>query len=397
MTVETILGAATLTSVGLAAFHHLGYPVLLKLAQRRFVSPPRPRFNQVEASLITLVIPAYEEAAFIGCKLGLLAGTDYPRDRLRVLVICDGCQDETAEIARSWTNALRLAGIRLTVIENRVNQGKVACLNQALQMVSTPLVAFSDVSADLPIDAFSKAAAWFQNPTVGVVAGGYRLENPMSTGEDAYWRYQSAVKRGEAALGAPLGVHGAFYMVRRELVDVLESDTINDDFILPMRIVAKGYRAIYDTDIDVVEREKASTSQDFRRRQRIAAGNLQQVIRVRALLHPKHKGIAACFLAGKTLRAVMAPILGLGFLGSALLAPHSALFAALFALHLLAAVIAGVGLINLTSSHLGTKLAKAAAYVMGGHMAGLLGGVGYITGRYRAPWRRAGLDAFSYK
>ena len=221
-------------------------------------------------------------------------------------------------------------------IDNPVNQGKTACLNQALTLTETAIVAFSDVSADLPSDAFLLGTAWFEDPDVGVVAGGYRLENPAHAGESTYWTYQKAIKKGEAALGAPLGVHGAFYMVRRSLAAPLEADTINDDFIFPMRIVARGHKAIYDNVIDVVEREKATPVQDFKRRHRIAAGNLQQLVRLPNLLNPRLGGVAFCFWAGKALRALMAPLLVTGFLGSAYLAPGFSLFSCLFALYLIA-------------------------------------------------------------
>lgn len=49
------------------------------------------------------------------------------------------------------------------------------------------------------------------------------------------------MKRGEAALGAPLGLHGAFYAIRRSAWAALPPDTINDDFILPLEIFGRGW------------------------------------------------------------------------------------------------------------------------------------------------------------
>ena len=49
------------------------------------------------------------------------------------------------------------------------------------------------------------------------------------------------IKQQESLLASTLGAHGAFYIFRSKLFTELEHDTINDDFILPMRIVEQGY------------------------------------------------------------------------------------------------------------------------------------------------------------
>ncbi|MGB0824041.1 MAG: glycosyltransferase family 2 protein, partial [Alphaproteobacteria bacterium] len=290
---------------------------------------------------------------------------------------------------RRKAGLLKTKGFELTVVDNAENRGKVACLNQALGLVESDILAFSDISASLEPDALRRSMAWFNKAEVGVVAGGYALDRPMDEGEAAYWRYQTAVKQGEAALGAPLGVHGAFYAVRTALVEPLAADTINDDFILPMGIVAKGYRAIYDTGIRCAERETATRSMDFRRRQRIAAGNLQQVLRLPGLLISRQVGVAFCFLSGKALRAVMAPLLLIGGLGSAWLSVESMPFAVMTAIGLLGLALAGMGHAKLPLPKRLKRISAALAYLIAGHTAGLIGLMRFLAGGYRTPWVRA--------
>ncbi|HEY5718752.1 MAG TPA: glycosyltransferase family 2 protein [Gammaproteobacteria bacterium] len=392
-----LIAGITLASGALAAYHHVGYPLLLRrwarraqtrltaLRRRGYLARPGDR----SLPSVTLIVPAYNEAEHVAAKVRNLAALDYPASHLQVVLACDGCSDATAERARAAHAEPECRHLRLEVREHRVNRGKVAVLNEAIAQADSTLVALSDVSALISVDALLVAAAHFADPATGVVAGGYRLLAPGSAGEAAYWDYQLAIKRGEAALGAPLGVHGAFYLFRRALFTPLEADTINDDFVLPMRIVAAGHRAVYEPAIAALELEQADPALDARRRRRIAAGNLQQAWRLRRLLHPRYRGIAFAFASGKALRAVMPLLLLLALAGSLALAPASPWFALLAALQL---AVYGTALFRqLRPGARVPRLVSTLHYLVSGHVAGLIGGLRYLAGLERGRWQRATL------
>ena len=397
MQTTTLIALLTLTCLALVVYHHVGYPWVLSRWTRR--TPQHPgvlarrgyvtRLGDRQLPGITIIVPAHDEAALIAEKVRNLAALDYPPSRLKVVIACDGCRDATAARARAAHAEPECRHLDLEVREYPVNRGKVAVLNQAIASVNSELVALSDVSALVSIDALLRAASAFADPRMGVVAGGYRLLAPGSAGESAYWDYQLRIKRGEAALGAPLGTHGAFYLFRRRLFTPLAPDTINDDFLLPMSIVADGYRAIYDTEIMALELERADPALDQRRRRRIASGNLQQAWRLRRLLHPRHRGVAFAFASGKALRAVMPFLLLATLAGSLWLAPQSLPFALLAAAQLLVYTAALWRQFNPRTRVPG--VVNTLHYLVSGHVAGLVGGVRYLAGLDRGHWRRATL------
>lgn len=383
--IETATAAVTLGSMGLNAWHHVGWPVALKLLSRRAQPAPAPIFGD-DLPAMTVVMPAYNEASHIAAKLRNLASLDYPADRLEVLVVCDGCTDATAALARAVLAEPGCAGLRARVVEHMRNRGKLAVMNGTIAMVTTEIVVLTDVSALLPADALRRAAAHFADPALGAVGGTYLLARPRSAGEARYWQYQRAVKQGEAALGAPLGLHGAFYAIRRAAWRALPEDTINDDFILPLEIFGRGWRVAYDTSIAAVELECADTAQEARRRRRIAAGNAQQVARLSWLLHPRFGGVALAFASGKALRVAAPFLIATGLLGSMLLAAESPAFALLAALQIAGLLGATVG--GLLGAGAPRVLAVA-RYAVAGHLASGRGVLGYLAGGHRAPWRRA--------
>jgi cellulose synthase/poly-beta-1,6-N-acetylglucosamine synthase-like glycosyltransferase len=382
-----MLAALTLGAIALILHHHLLWPIFLARAARRAQPAPAP-LAEAALPVVHIVMPAHNEARFIARKVANLAALDYPRDRLRITIALDGCTDGTEARGRA---ALREAGLDAELRVFTPNRGKVAVLNAVLGGIEGGIIALTDVSALLPPDALRRAAAHFADPALGAVGGTYVLDAPGSAGEAKYWRHQVAVKRGEAALGAPLGLHGAFWALRRDAFAALPADTINDDFILPGMMLLAGWRVAYDPSIVVREAERSTPAQDQRRRRRIAAGNMQQLLRLWPLLHPRHGGVALAFLSGKALRVAMPALIVLALLGTLALAPHSTLFAALLAAEALGLLAA---LLGLRMGARAPRLLAFAAYALAGHAAGLLGATRYLLSRRdnasaSAPWGRA--------
>src|SRR4029079_11209269 len=117
--VATLAQAAFWTSVLLLAYTNIGYPVLLAgWARLR----PRPFQRGARQPSVTVVIAAHNEAPVIAARINNLLSSEYPGDRLEILLGLDGCTDATAEQARSsGSNALR-------VIDFETRRGKPAIL-----------------------------------------------------------------------------------------------------------------------------------------------------------------------------------------------------------------------------------------------------------------------------
>ena len=372
----------------LIVYRHVGYPALLRAVARRrrgrggeraSAEPPAPD----RLPSVTVIVPAHNEAAVIEAKIANLAALAYPPDRLSVLLALDGCTDETRAIAQAALARLSV-GPAWRIVEYASNIGKVAVLNEQIGKATSDIVALSDASALVEPDALIRAAAHFADRGVGVVCGTYRLA-AGSEGERAYWAYQTRVKADEAALAAPMGAHGAFYLFRRGLWSPLPADTINDDFILPMRIVLQGYRSVYDPSIVATELERSQTKHEFRRRVRIGAGNLQQVLRLAGLGDPRRGGLAFLFLSGKALRAVMPFIVIVALAATALLALNgSGIYRLLLAGE---AILLGLALAGLIVGRAALPRPLAwLSYLVLGYAAAAVGSLLLLTGREKKVW-----------
>jgi len=385
---DLLIGSTTLIAMALLVYHHVGYPLILRRAGRRPLPVP-PEVPDAALPHVTIVVPAYNEAAVIAAKIDNLRALDYPADRLDVIVACDGCRDTTAGVASAAATLEPV--LDADIRDFPENRGKVAVLNDVLGGPLGDLVCLTDASALLNPDALRIAAAHFADPRVGIVAGTYRFAETGTEGEATYWRYQTENKRREAALGALVGCHGAGYLFRAGLFQPLPDDTINDDFILPMSIAAQGYRGIYEPRIIATELEVASLSQDQRRRRRIAAGNMQQMIRLARMLHPRHGMLAFAFGSGKVLRTLSPYLMILALVGSIWLGlAGSGLFGVLALLQILF-YGATVPKFVQPERHW-PKPIELIHYLVAGHWAALIGGSRYLLGMEAGRWQRVGED-----
>ena len=390
MTSGTFLWALTAVLAALVVYHHAIYPWLLRAlaARAEKASPDAGPAIPFEPS-VSIIVPAYREAAFIADKIRDLAALDYPKHKLDIVIACDGSPDETPDRAQDTLDALGDAASAIRLEAFAVNRGKVAVLNHIVSMANGEIVVLMDASAATAPDFLRAITNAFSEPDIGVVCPGYALETPGSTGEAAYWRYQSGMKAAEAALGAPMGAHGAAYAFRRALWEPLPLDIINDDFILPMRMVAQGARAVYRPDIRVLERETSRPSQDFARRRRIGAGNLQQVWACKGLLTLNRPALAFTFLSGKAMRALM-PFILLGLLAaSAALALAGGSLAAKLPLVAQAMLYALAGLGALFPALRTLRPVAYPHYFASGYFAAFLGAIDVMCGRYRDERRPA--------
>ena len=382
-----MLGGVSLLCLFLVIYHHAGHPLVLIIAGRLSGSKQGAPPQRHDWPSIAILIPAFNEEEFIGDKLETLAGLDYPADRLRIVVACDGCTDETAAIARESAARWAEAGLRIEVLDFADNRGKLAVLNAVIPTLDADLVALTDVSALISLDALKRVAARFADPDIGALVGTYKLFRPGGAGQGLYWRYQVLVKEMEARLGSVLGAHGAFYVIRKSLFKPLAPDTINDDFIIPMQIIAQGYQVGYDREIVALELEEVADRDEWRRRRRIAMGNIQQIFVLKNLLHPRFGWISFNFWGGKLLRTTTPLLLIVTFITSFGASFEFIFFMILFILQ--AVLYSGLAIAALLRPERLPRLGQLALYAASGHFATLLSWWDVMrTGEFKVAWAR---------
>jgi len=367
-------------SLGLLLYIYVGYPLFVWALATLFGQAPT---RKPITPFVSLLIPSYNEEAHIDAKLQNSLALDYPKDRLEIIVASDGSTDRTNAIVERY----RGRGVKLLAM--RDNIGKAAMLDRTVPLVRGEIVVFSDTSSELEPDALRILMQSFADSRVGCVSGLYRLKvgsDLRAQGEGLYWRYETFIKQQESRLHSILGAHGAFYAIRKPLFQRLEEGSINDDYLIPMRIVEQGYRAVYEPGAKSWEHETTSVEGEFARRRRIAAGNCQQINALRSLLNPLRGWVALCFFSHKVLRT-LAPLLMIGTLISSWWLPRP--------LGALALILQGLLYASAYAGYLCQRRGKNVRwlspplYFCLGNLAMLAGLIKFCVSRQRPSWERA--------
>jgi cellulose synthase/poly-beta-1,6-N-acetylglucosamine synthase-like glycosyltransferase len=258
--------------VGLLFYTYAGYGLFLALAARKKPGPPSASSREErDWPAVTLLIPAYNEAASLPEKISNSRALHYP-GRLQVCVVSDGSDDNTAAIMNGCPGVQWL--------HQSQREGKFAALRRGLQSTDTPLVVFTDANTLLPADALLHLILHFDDPAIGGVAGEKKIRvsatgNAVGAAEGWYWRYESWIKKKEAAWYTVMGAAGELFAIRRSLFPLLPDTVILDDFMISMHLHLQGYRIAYEPRAFATEPPSPTLAEERKRKVRIAAGAYQ--------------------------------------------------------------------------------------------------------------------------
>jgi hyaluronan synthase len=219
---------------------------------------PAPPKAARDAPGLTVIIPAYNEGAMVRQSIESVAGADYPRERLRIIVVDDGSSDDTWEhIDRS---SAAHPGLVHTIRFPR-NRGKRAALEAGFRRASGEIVVTIDSDSVIDRGALLALAGAFRDPRVGAVAGKVTVYNRRSGLLPRMLHVHFALsfdllRAVQSVYGTVYCCPGALAAYRRVAVfEVLEEwkaqkflgapCTYGEDRALTNYILARGYDTLY--------------------------------------------------------------------------------------------------------------------------------------------------------
>jgi cellulose synthase/poly-beta-1,6-N-acetylglucosamine synthase-like glycosyltransferase len=284
------------------------YPALLYCVVRLRSKRKEKASDASAYPSVALIICALNEEGVLGQKLANCLAQDYPRDKLRIVVVSDGSTDGTVEVVRQFVEM----GVEL--IDQPFRRGKIANLNEVVPQRSEEIVVLSDANVMYLPDVLAKLIRHFQDPTVGCVSGKVVLVDSVAALDGptgSYYSLEWFLQAGASSIYSMAGADGAMYALRRELYLPCPTDTLIEDLVIPMGVIRQGKRVVYEAEALAWERGPASLGEEFRRRVRIAAGAAQGLRRGNAL-PPRSAPVSFwfVFVSHKMLRW-LSPLVGL--------------------------------------------------------------------------------------
>jgi cellulose synthase/poly-beta-1,6-N-acetylglucosamine synthase-like glycosyltransferase len=222
----------------------------------------------------------YNEQAVIERKIRNALALDYPREQLEVLILSDGCTDDTCAIAGRFDE--------VRVIE-LPRGGKAAALNRGAAEARGEILVFTDANVELAKDALRVMARSFADESVGGVSGKktYVVRNGADTtevGENLYWRWDQWQKTLESAIGSIFAADGTLYAVRRSLYVPIHDPAQADDIAISARVVLQGRRLVFDPHAVAYEDAPAEGAAELRRKIRVTNHSVRALLNLGSAL-----------------------------------------------------------------------------------------------------------------
>ena len=152
--------------------------------------------------LVSIILPAHDEASYIGNCLRALLASDAQGYRAEVVVVANDCRDSTALVAQGFAKAARAKGWGFAVIETET-AGKLNALNLAEETAKGDILIYLDADVIVSRPLVAQIAAALDTPAPRYASGrpDVRAQGGFSRAYARIWQRLPFVAKGVPGFG----------------------------------------------------------------------------------------------------------------------------------------------------------------------------------------------------
>ncbi|WP_219222921.1 glycosyltransferase [Pedobacter antarcticus] len=183
---------------------------------------------------VTVIVPAYNEGKLVWETLLSLAASDYPDQKIQIISIDDGSQDDTWY----WMKKAKAhLGDRLSIYQQPKNMGKRHALHRGFKMAAGDVFVTVDSDSIVKKDTLRNLVSPFvTNEKCGAVAGNVRVLNdksamiPRMLNVSFVFSFEF-VRSAQSAIGSVFCTPGALAAYKKDAVLACLEDWMNQTFM----------------------------------------------------------------------------------------------------------------------------------------------------------------------
>ncbi len=289
--------------------------LLTLLENRNLIHIRRPK----SLPLVTIIVPAFNEAKSIEMTLASLLHLRYPKGKLKIIVVDDGSTDETYQIAKNFENSI-------CQVYRRKNGGKASALNFGLRKCATELVGALDADSVVDKDALMKIVGYFcLNPRIMAVTPSmkvYKPSNVLQKIQRIEYLIGIFLRKVFALLGSIHVTPGPFTIYRRSFFQKYggyDEHNLTEDIEVALRIQKHKYYIENSVDAEVFTITPNNFSILYKQRLRWYVGFCENVWKYRELFNRKY-GNLGLFILPASFLSVLLVIISLFYFAYRLIA-----------------------------------------------------------------------------
>ncbi len=290
-------------SVFLILYSYVLFPAILSYLTKGKITDKVNFHNNDELPGVSILIAVYNEELVINQKLESILQSDYPKEKLEIIVGSDASTDFTEGIVRTFSNEFPF--VKFHQFPER--RGKPSVINDLVSFSVYPFIILTDANVFFDKQMISHLIRNFRNNKTGLVGANIlnvgTKKDGISIQEKSYIERENLIKYREGVLwGCMMGPFGGCYALRKELFEKVPYFFLVDDFYICMKVIEKKYHCINDLEAICYEDVSNDLFQEYKRKSRISAGNFQNLKKFRHFLWKPYTPAGFCFISHKFLR-----------------------------------------------------------------------------------------------
>jgi biofilm PGA synthesis N-glycosyltransferase PgaC len=255
-----------------------------------------PGFSEEQLPGVSIMVPCWNEATTVQGTIDSLLASNYPRDRLQIVIIDDGSTDNSWDILKQFNNHPQI------MLLQKENGGKFTALNYALEYITNPIVGCLDADSAVDPNAIRYSAHWFSRDDVYGVVPSMVVQNPqtiMQHMQKVEYEVATYLKNVLHQLEALYVAPGPLTLFRKEVFDKLGPYVEahhTEDLEIALRMQVGDMRLAYSEDSLVYTKGPRTWKALLKQRIRWTYGFIKNVQDYRRYLFTKEFGDLSLFI-----------------------------------------------------------------------------------------------------
>ncbi|MCD6018433.1 MAG: glycosyl transferase [Bacteroidetes bacterium] len=292
-----------LLSLLVPLFSYVIFPVYMKLSTDSIPQVKNDYAGISEWPGITVVFSVFNEEKVIRRKLESLLNSDYPKDKLQVLIGSDNSTDQTNAIIEEFITQHP----NIILEKKKIRHGKLKIINELVDKTETEHLIFTDANVFFEPQTIKALVYNLLMKEAKMVCGNIHKFSPKNLGisdqEIFYMNFENQLKYQESLkYGFCVGVEGGCYAIMKSSFVKVPDGFLMDDFFITLDVISKKGRVLFEPEALCYEDVNDAPLIEFKRKIRISLGNFRNLSYYKHLLFPIYKGFGFAFLSHKVLR-----------------------------------------------------------------------------------------------
>ncbi len=253
---------------------------------------------------VTIIFSVYNEEKVIAQKLNSIFSSDYPKNKLKILIGSDCCSDKTVSIIEEFILSYPDT---IVLVNKTFRHGKLKIVNELVDVSNTPYIVFTDANVFFEPGTIKALVYNLVHKDAAMVCGNIKKYSPYNSGisqhEIFYMDYENTIKHNESLVyNFIAGVEGGCYAIKKEWFIAVPDGFIMDDFFITLNTIAQKGDVLFEPAAVCFEDVNDAPLIEFNRKTRISLGNFRNLYYYQNMLFPIYKGFGFVFFSHKVLR-----------------------------------------------------------------------------------------------